>query len=425
MLTLVSIASASKDPPKGPILIVYGQPQYSNTGLNLGWLDNVIEHTFPDSLKNLLNLYNGKFVLSNPLVHTITSSSAANFQEPPFNLEMCKKMLEHPFSFYFQLEKNLIKLKKINMYDENGENKVFQEIIEVIDVELAKIYIDESDQLENDSLKIFSIIFLIKALPSDCVKDFNIPFNKLPKVESDESFQSFQKQVYNIGKKVAIQWTSNLDPQTEGRENMVQVFINLIRYFKMHSNTLAELTSKQIELKLAGQNTSVIEMEMGCFELKARCNKRIILFWVAKLVLFGPFTLMPTLCYILYKTDLMKELSIYFVFRHAFIIKRLLLQNINRTNRAWFEQSSNRYNKSVCKLVFWKMMERESFLKEWETQQNKDHIPKLQQILNLENINETEQGILYKVYNLLSELYNDIRDKIEHVFVKNSLSNSA
>ena len=83
-------------------------------------------------------------------------------------------------------------------------------------------------------------------------------------------------------------------------------------------------------------------------EIKFGRNKsiqKIIHFWIAKVVLCKGIAFVPTLCYILYKTELMSELSFYIMFRHSFIIKRLLFRTFKNFLYSWFEANNTSENK--------------------------------------------------------------------------------
>lgn len=56
------------------------------------------------------------------------------------------------------------------------------------------------------------------------------------------------------------------------------------------------------------------------------------------------------LCYIVFKADLMKEPSVYLIFRLAFIIRSLFMIRVNESYLNWFEQLNGDTNESTYEM---------------------------------------------------------------------------
>lgn len=448
------------------LMTVDTRPKYSSTQLGMDELLDYLWPRLPRFAVNYIrenyqkpNLVREKQIwLDNPvfrerfnfnnLTELTVMSVAAVHSECVFNDEICKQMIENPFLFFIRVDMNMAMLERLGslkqMVDTESPNKgglkgrniiklnkevelatkKFESIIKVIDKELERMYGEKFEIFhENDPLQVILILVIIPSLPVKLIKhEINFISGS---VEIYESKDNFQNAIYRLGNKEKIWINCSNSGNPQKQSHSVQRLINFINDYKV----------KSTNLKQRGIRPPIVVREV-------KVKERYILFWIAKIVLSAHFRNMPTLCYILYKMDVMKELRIHTIFFYSFICRRLLLNKKWPTENNWFEttDSNNDPFQFTGKVSFRRLVSKETFVDLWNKLQATKEIPRIndldfyeavtstENVLAMENepavtnkpvmekLNEDE--VLNKVYDLFSEIYITRTELIEEVHEK-------
>ena len=394
-----SIPPSELDESNGPVMKIDGQPQYSRTEFGADELVSIINLSLPEYIKLHIRKY----------YHTPENEDAnkdwsgeslisfANQLGTEFNPKMCEEMLKSPFKFYMHVEESMAKIQefcKSNMRSNDNLNNI-PEILSVIVTELKNIYNDENeDNFENNPLKVALIIYTLQILTEGIarkIKFYNEEKFNILILNFKLSPDYFQRLIYNLGVKQEL-WRSGQSPRSILlRKKSVQQFIDFIESYKSGKWNSVELSLEKVKM-----------------------IKKIICFWIAKVVLCQNVPFVPTLCYILHKTNLMPEFSFYIIFQYSFIIKRLLFRTSTNFMYAWFEINDIGDSielRNIIKPI--RLVDYETFCNLWEEQQKNNILPIIKELNFSGQTNiGTEEEILKKVYDQLEMIYNYMNNEI-------------
>lgn len=282
--------------------------------------------------------------------------------------------------------KKVKKLSELNMGNKDNIEYV-RAILSEIDLELENICNQEDeDNCLNSQLKVTLIIHIVQALDFQLIKKIKPCIGKhLDSLISNVNVNSknFQDWIYNLSQKQQILL----------RSNSVKKFIDFIELYKSGKKNSEESSFEEIKVM-----------------------KKIIHFWVAKVMLGLGMEFVPLLCYILYKTDLMSEFSFYIMFRHSFIIKRLISRTHNNFKYAWFEINDAGKSKELINIIKpMRLLDYETFCAEWEKRQHGNLFLGIKESYFFKETNiETERKLLGEVYEQLATIYNYMNYEIKN-----------
>lgn len=416
-----------------PIIRINNQFIYSNSKLDANWLKRDIYPSLPKYAKEIIRKkYN-----------VCELADQHNLYGVVYDYKVCKKMLNFPFLFFIDFDKNIkqieeqtklcqfyINFKKglVKQTMADGDHKIVNRpteiqrrislIISVIDIELRTIYNDTEDKRFNDHLlKIVIIIYIIQTIVPEILKaikpDIGILTNMLSRFNKTMDYINFRNVIYSLGMEANILKYDNKTGQPEETGNIIYKFIEFIKKFKELKEMIIKLRIEKAEMEIAGLGTKDEEREMNIrenerdierIEKEVRLGMIIIRFWIVKLMLNAKYLNMPSICYILYEMDMMKEASIYMLVHYLLIIRRVLLKENSGILYVWFEEFVEVITTKLKIKKVKKLVGRVAFLNIWEDQRSKGYIFHMEQIEQLNN------DIKEKVYNLFAKLYNDMEN---------------
>ena len=195
-------------------------------------------------------------------------------------------ILLNPYLFYSKFSGDFKEVLEIYGL-ENKENKIIEEIDNI----LLEVYYSPDSKLlleRNALIPIFIMHLIIgkQIVWQDIVAFHNVPLS-IDYFAASRDFEDFKRLIYNLG--------------------------------------IASTTFTRIPLK------PHLELLINFIKNEKRINpneiKIISHFWIANLVLQAPYERLVFICYILFKANMMNDLSIRMVFCHAFFIRRLFAIN--------------------------------------------------------------------------------------------------
>lgn len=418
----VSIAPDKIKVSRSAVIIINGRSKYSNTDICANSLQSYIYSRLPEFARNVVKTYLNALKSEANLVDlsNVSTNTPVDYSAPLLNFQMLEKILTNPFLFYIQFDENSTRIKQLSelylqtkgkgeQIDEQlkqqefmfytqepilaerelklqEKDKICQQvktILSEINLELVKIYYDTYDRKEGKNpLRVISVIQFLQALFYEIVLEFqtfNVIGTETLMTNNSYRFSSFQDLILNL---VVHLKTRNGHHNVEdilASKNAVQELINFIE-----ENNLAHSHTRNKELK------------------------KIIKFCIANMLLGEPFCLIPTISYVLYKTELMNKFNIFILFRYLLIIRRLISRNIYIDDNIWFEQTKKYRNKYCEAIKPYKLVNYETFLKRWEEQQNQGFFPRIYELIFSGYNNKTEFKILERVYLNLGKIYNEM-----------------
>lgn len=431
----------------GPIVKVDGQPIYSTAELNDNWLKRKICSALPKFASIYIQNYCGTLESINSSGQIIT-----HFVELPdlsFDYNSYTRIMKNSLLFFSRLGESIKMINEIktsylkskkNLYQNSKqvkENEAQQKmiisqvssILEIIDYELKKMYnMDPDRSFKSNPFKVISTIYVLHQLPYDilsklkprvCAKSASRNF-KL----DDERLSSFREMIYNLSTRAEMWRRDIVSNDISAKIRTVQGLIDFIADFQYKNEVLDELSLKKIQLEISDIGSEIPATEFPISKLETQISKlkkqigrrrNIVIFWISKVVLSLPFNSIPKLCYILLKMDVMKDSSIFMIFRYSFIIRHLLYRSNNRNPLSWFEVRDSIPSQYSIKIEPRRLVRREIFMKRWEEDQSDGPTLKIKNLTNIGIKNETESEILDKVYNLFDNIYTDMNNILDSI----------
>ena len=188
-------------------------------------------------------------------------------------------------------------------------------------------------------------------------------------------------------------------------EESFPAFLSLIYYFGINSANWALYDEKG---NIHQEQIKEVHMLMDFIEdfnlAKTELKKKVLTFWISTVILKKEFQNIHLLCYILYKMELIQDLNIWLIFRHSFIVRCLLFNEIEGSVCCWFENISKANCCFANQLKPWNFIEWIEVFEFWEAKKNNRLILEAQN----GNIFTKEKERLKKISTLFEEIYNQM-----------------